>query len=682
MRNSQTLRLRPGAASCARRLLLFAVLLAAVGAALFSDFLLTTREWISGSAPEASSTASVRAEARRLPPAVALKQGQMVIVRQDFESDSSQPIHLKAGWRGRVLQVDGDGDAEILFAGQGREWIYRANFFNIATLGLASGSPLKQPHVAETVGEGQAAEVEGAAPRPGVAAAAPAEARNAAQELAVDAVGGKLAVYLEGKECWAQVTDVGRPATPEECEQLVLEVPECGKFFMFSRSRPDWQCRCCAPGGGETGGPTYDVWAIYQVRPGKKASEKEKLAEEGGGYNPKIAKSHHECDIQAFNFGFVATVEKCDAMTAAKEECGAHFMFSTLRPDWACRCCSSDGASDGPANDKWDVYEVRAALPESRKARPPAAELDPLAGLPVVTPKPSWLLKDDGLIFDGRPNPEQGGGILILTVVLLDSRRGWGKRTGARPRWLRATLAANREHARKHGHAFIVRGRATEPQLTPWQTAQCGKNSKIQCRQDNERENYNWEKHLMLSEYLNGPQKFAYVMMLDADACFIRQDHDTMKLITDLMAKNNKDLFLTDEDWLQYGAGRINGGLIVAKNTEFTRNLFQDTFDAHLTGPKPLRKGRIGVENLMCSSNEQICLNDLWKGGRGPFFAEFTMMEGGKKWNHGAEIGGFDEPEVEILHFMGGAKGTADKVLCDGSRDVTGDGPKGYGCKM
>merc|ERR1712004_538569 len=94
-------------------------------------------------------------------------------------------------------------------------------------------------------------------------------------------------------------------------------------------------------------------------------------------------------------------------------------------------------------------------------------------------------------------------------------------------------------------------------------------------------------------------------------------------MIFELMDKKKKDLFLTDEDWLKYGEGRINGGLIVAKNTPFTRALFQDTFDAHILGPTPLKHWRIGVQGAVCSSNEQICLNDLWKGGHGAHFAEF-----------------------------------------------------------
>ena len=37
---------------------------------------------------------------------------------------------------------------------------------------------------------------------------------------------------------------------------------------------------------------------------------------------------------------------------------------------------------------------------------------------------------------------------------------------------------------------------------------------------------------------------------------------------------------------------------------------FQDAFEAHKLGPKMRTKWRIGETGVMCTSNEQICLND------------------------------------------------------------------------
>merc|ERR1712217_348994 len=114
--------------------------------------------------------------------------------------------------------------------------------------------------------------------------------------------------------------------------------------------------------------------------------------------------------------------------------------------------------------------------------------------------------------------------------------------------------------------------------------------------------------------------------MLDADAALVHKERDTLRGIAKVLDNRGKDLFLTDEDWLENGAGRINGGLMFAKNTPFTQALFQDTFHAHLMGPSHLKNWKIGVSELECSSNEQICLNDLWRGGGKAHFEPYAMM--------------------------------------------------------
>lgn len=205
------------------------------------------------------------------------------------------------------------------------------------------------------------------------------------------------------------------------------------------------------------------------------------------------------------------------------------------------------------------------------------------------------------------------------------------------------------------------------------------------CLKDNERENFNWEKHLMIKEYVLSPQNFTHILMLDADAAFVNREHDTLRQIASILEAKGKDIFLTDEDWLEHGEGRINGGLMFAKSTDFTKGLFQDTFDAHLAGSAMLKNWRIGVDEMECSSNEQICLNDLWQGKGKLWFEPHAMMASGLIYNRGAERGGekhIDSPSVEVMHWMGGSKANAGVALCNGPRDFTGDGPNGYGCRL
>lgn len=229
------------------------------------------------------------------------------------------------------------------------------------------------------------------------------------------------------------------------------------------------------------------------------------------------------------------------------------------------------------------------------------------AGLPLAEHQPPWLLKKDVLVEDGRD--KDGGGILVVQPVFMEAGPLWGT-LQSRPRWLRSILATNRFHVRRYGHAMVIRWLPSQPQLLEWQRQQCGELSEKDCTQKNERENFNWEKHRMLEDYLKSSQNFSYVMMLDADAALVRHEHDILAAMADQLTTHHRDVFLTNEDWLANGAKRINGGVIFAKNSQWSKDLFQDTTEAHVLGPRGLKSWRIGIQNHQCSSNEQICLND------------------------------------------------------------------------
>ena len=407
-----------------------------------------------------------------------------------------------------------------------------------------------------------------------------------------------------------------------------------------------------------------------------------------GKYQPKIFAAKAECSDQALELGNIPSIEECDALVATKVDCGRFFMFSLSHPDWKCRCCAPFGEEEGPSSEQWNVYVAQVPRLKGLAAIPPTPPpVDPFAGLPIVQPRPAWLVRKDELVLDARS--EKSGGIVILQAVLTDSHATWGNKKDNqkledRPDWLRAILATNRAHAEKHGHAMVIRAHPTEPQLPEWMIKECGKKSLQACTKQNERETYNWEKHLMMKDYLLSPQHFTHVLMLDADAALVQPHLDTLRRIGAILDEEGKDLFLTNEDWLdENGAKRINGGLMFAKNTLFTQSLFQDTFDAHWAGYKFLKKARIGTASLRCTSNEQICLNDLYYGDQEHFTSK-VIMASGKQYNRGAERGGekhIDDEATEIMHWMGGAKATAGRALCRGKRDLTDGGPDGYGCK-
>jgi len=260
-----------------------------------------------------------------------------------------------------------------------------------------------------------------------------------------------------------------------------------------------------------------------------------------------------------------------------------------------------------------------------------------------------------------------------------------------RVRWLRALVATNIAHIKRNNHAMALRWQPTQPQLTPWQLERCAKENKNTeaCGMEYERENLNWEKHLMLSEYLESPEAFSYVMMLDADAALVRTDHNTLSKMAEMLEVAGKDLFVATEDWLLGGEERVNGGLLFARNTPWTRKLFRNLFDCHYTGfNKDL--------NLGCTSNEQIALNDIIYGQNSPMFIDHILVTSGKQFNRGGctlwHCGegisdesmtqlGLTDPALEVIHFMGGAAWVAADQLCS-PKDFTEGGPDGYGCKQ
>lgn len=316
-------------------------------------------------------------------------------------------------------------------------------------------------------------------------------------------------------------------------------------------------------------------------------------------------------------------------------------------------------------------------------------------GLPVASGhRPGWLARRDELVVDARP--QQRGGMLIMQLVLMDAGGYWGKMgSRQRPRWLRSILATNRHHARTHGHAMVLRWKRTLP-LTDWQHEQCHRKGtkREECIKKWERENFCWEKFPFMVDYLLNSQEFTHMIMLDADAALVRHHVDILGGIAQQMQDQNIDVFLTDEDWLKNGQNRINGGVIMARNSKWSEDMFQDAFDAHKLGPKMHKKWRIGETGVMCTSNEQICLNDLFYGHGRKLMQGHMAFESGIVYNRGGctlkhcwekisdpsmERLRMDDERLLIVHFMGGSKNFAPDILCN-SEHYTGEGPNAYGC--
>lgn len=345
--------------------------------------------------------------------------------------------------------------------------------------------------------------------------------------------------------------------------------------------------------------------------------------------------------------------------------------------------CAQVRAHHKPPKDDHISCTKRSAASIDKAPVPETAS--EVLGLPVSRVTPGWLANEDLLSSDPRKSFAAKGGMLLAQPVLTSSYiHEWGDDTQGqiqRPQWLRACLATNKAYVGQHDHTMVLRWKSSL-QTPPWLESQCTMNlqaSPIEmknCKQQNERDTFNWEKERMMLDYLLSSHNFSHVLVMDADAALVSPKHDTLQELARELEHVGKELLLTNEDWLVEGADRINGGLLFAKNTPFTKALFADMLDAHYLGT--LERPRIGGGTMRCGSNEQICFNNLRAR---PEFQEKTLILSGRRYNRGAcvlshcgasggasdlemKTRGMMDPDLHVMHFMGSSKAAAAQALC------------------
>lgn len=163
---------------------------------------------------------------------------------------------------------------------------------------------------------------------------------------------------------------------------------------------------------------------------------------------------------------------------------------------------------------------MRAAYPGDRKR-----------ALPVQCAQPSWLLRADMLALPVNEKKETQVRITLVLSILQSKAPDWGSQR-SRPQWVLTLLGGTMQHLRKFGHGLILRTEWTDQtpvldqsivmeekfkpakgektHLQGWELKQCTIEHEKQkkeftvdrCETDFQRENFNWEKHLMLWDYL------------------------------------------------------------------------------------------------------------------------------------------------------------------------------------
>ncbi|CAK0833146.1 unnamed protein product, partial [Prorocentrum cordatum] len=130
-----------------------------------------------------------------------------------------------------------------------------------------------------------------------------------------------------------------------------------------------------------------------------------------------------------------------------------------------------------------------------------------------------------------------------------------------------------------------------------------------------------WEKMRMMRDMLKVPG-FTHVLILDGDAVMNHMRRDTMAEMARLLEQEStpsrsRQILLINEDYRGgdgpdgKGTG-LNTGMMFAKNTDFTRQLFADMARANQLGPAWSGPGP------WCGTNEQACLESWqsWKKRR------------------------------------------------------------------
>lgn len=359
---------------------------------------------------------------------------------------------------------------------------------------------------------------------------------------------------------------------------------------------------------------------------------------------------------------------------------------------WVLSICNPSAAAVA-RNTSNDVPTVKTSANAMPKTGLPVLA----AGMPRPVGTPDWLVVGDVLAV--APSNSK---FVILSVMLIDGKSEWGRRFKKRPRWLRACISMIQHHARQHGHGLVLRWRPRNPDIvTFWQKKQClehDMDSKA-CERKWEHQNFQWEKHRMMEDYLVSDNSFTHALLIDADAALVRgSEMNTLGAMASTLEAEGKDVLVTENDWLMGGSGSISTAVIFARKTPFARALFHDILGAHELGHGARDRGpdhwQLGLQNVSCLSSERECLQSLLGQKQ---FVDGVHLASGRRFSRGGctlkvcsrptagkAFGtlGLMDPELDVIHFSfsSGTRAEAGDTMCEHMRALTGHDPPGWGC--
>jgi len=74
----------------------------------------------------------------------------------------------------------------------------------------------------------------------------------------------------------------------------------------------------------------------------------------------KLVEKERECADIVYNFEMQESARVCADLVLKQMECGHHFMFSEIYPEWGCRCCASGTAGGEEKKPEWSVWKIEA----------------------------------------------------------------------------------------------------------------------------------------------------------------------------------------------------------------------------------------------------------------------------------------------------------------------------------
>jgi len=258
-----------------------------------------------------------------------------------------------------------------------------------------------------------------------------------------------------------------------------------------------------------------------------------------------------------------------------------------------------------------------------------------------------------------NPSPKEAGQVNIVLGMVSVGGTSMGRFLKGEydSSWSQPVFERNINIVKAHGHGLLIRELKSLP-YNSWQTCETTK-QKGNC----DRVNANFEKFVFMSKCLSLPD-VTHCMIMDQDAVLVQPKIDGLGQMASELEKAGKDILLANEDWHVGGEGtrNINGGMLFAKSTAYSKKWFAEL-----------------LKYQQKCANDQLCLRRFQDGNLLETH-DHVIIGSGMQYNFGPQVWAqnkmgrnnlnpemtdrkYDDPSLQIIHFMGAYKNMVHTVL-------------------